>query len=206
VVHLDGREPEPSEARRRAGVADEPRKVVACGPVPVATEVDPREDDLSVTLGDPAADLGEHGLRRPAARGTADLRDHAEGAGEAAPVLDLDESPDAVEPEARLDATNRAYVAGDGIRRPLARERNDRDVGGKTVEGAAEVRRASCHVDAAGSRREAPGCLPRFLDRLVRHAACAEHGHVRRAASLAVAVGEQALAELLRVRVRDLAA
>ena len=97
VVHLDGREPEALDTRQRAGLANEPGEGVAGLAVAEAAEVDAGEDDLAVPLLDASADLREHGRGGPAPGRPSHLRDHAEGAGERAAVLDPDERPPAVE-------------------------------------------------------------------------------------------------------------
>src|SRR5690242_13346344 len=107
MVDLDRGEAEPREAGRGSGVAHEAREVVPGGAIAIAAEVDAREDNLTVSLVDSAVDLGEHGRGRPAARGTAHERDHAERAGERAAVLDLDERADPVEARVGLDAADR---------------------------------------------------------------------------------------------------
>src|SRR5581483_12445034 len=96
--------------------------------VAVAAEVDPGEDDLAVSLLGAAAHLGEHGRRAPAPARPAHERDHAEVAREAAAVLHLDERANAIEPRVRLNATDRADVAGDRLRRLLAAARGHADV------------------------------------------------------------------------------
>ena len=60
VVHLERRQAEPGEPRRRPRLAHEAgERVVA---VAIAAEVDSRQDDLEMTLPDAPPDLGEHGL------------------------------------------------------------------------------------------------------------------------------------------------
>ena len=172
VVDLDRREPQALEARRRARRADEPRQVVAGVAVAVAAEVDPREDDLTVALRDAARDLAQHGVGAAAARRAAHERDDAEVARERAAVLHLHERAHAVEPRVRLDAADRADVAGDEGGRLLAALRDDDDVLGQSGERVArEVRAAARHVDAAVRARCARGFLARLRDGLVRHAA-----------------------------------
>ena len=156
VVDLDRAEPQAVEPGRRAGLAHEPRQVVAGVAVAEAAEVDPGEDDLAVALLDAAADLAEHRVGAPAARRAAHERDHAEVAGERAAVLDLHERANAVEPRVGLDAADRADVAGDERRRLLGAPRDDGDVRRQARERVPrEVRGAAGHVDA---RR---ACAPR---------------------------------------------
>ena len=64
VVDLDRAEPQPLEPGRRAGLADEPRQVVAGGAVAEAAEVDAGEHDLAVALRDAAPDLARARRRR----------------------------------------------------------------------------------------------------------------------------------------------
>ena len=163
VVDLDRREAEPLEPGRRAGLPDEPRQAIARGPVAVAAEVDPGQDDLAVALSDAAADLAEHGVGRAAARGAAHERDHAEAARERAAVLHLDEGANAVEPRVRLDAADRADVARDELRRLLAPASDHDDVvrqPGERVAG--EVRTAAGDVDPACVRAARAASLRDF--------------------------------------------
>src|SRR5438552_11040974 len=97
VVDLDRRQPQAVEAGHRPHFAHEPRELVPGFAVAVAAEVDPGEDDLTMTLVDAPTDLGEHCCRRAAPRGSADERDDTEVAREAAAVLDLHECPHPVE-------------------------------------------------------------------------------------------------------------
>ena len=110
VVDLDRGEAETLQARRRSGLAHEPRERVAALTIAEAAEVDAREHDLAMPLLDPLADLPQDCVGAPASRGPADERDHAELAREAAPVLDADERTDPVEPRIGLNASDRADV------------------------------------------------------------------------------------------------
>ena len=158
-------------------------------------------------LGDAAPDLTEHGVGAAAARGAAYEGDDAEVAREGAAVLHLHEGAHPVESRVRLDAGDRPHVAGDESRRILAALRNDGDVLRQSRERVgSEVRGAPGDVDAAMRTRRSRRCLARLRDRLVRHAARADHRDVGAFAALLVAVGEQPLAHLERVDVRDLAA
>src|SRR6266700_4979150 len=112
VVDLDRRQPQAVETGHRPNRAHEPRQLVAGRAVAVATEVDAGEDDLAVPLLDAAADLVEHGCRRAAPGSAADERNDAEVAGEAAAVLDLHKCPHPIETRVRLNAPERADVAG----------------------------------------------------------------------------------------------
>src|SRR4051794_14874489 len=121
MVDLDRGQPQPREPGRRAGLADQARKVVARFTVAVAPEVDSGEDDLAVALADATPDLGEHRVGAPAARRTAYEWDHAEVAREGAAVLHLHERAHAVEPSLVLDAADRTHVPRDRGRGLLAR-------------------------------------------------------------------------------------
>src|SRR5690348_17186557 len=96
--------------------------------VAVAAEVDPRQDDLAVSLRDAALDLPEDVGGAAAARRSPHEWNHAEVARERAAVLHLDERADAVEPCICLDAADRADIAGDERRRLLAPLRDHHDV------------------------------------------------------------------------------
>ena len=120
VVDLDRREPESLDAGDPAGLTEEEREPVARLAVAEAAEIHAREDDLAVALPDPATNLGEHGLRSPAACPTTHERDHTEGAREGAAVLDLDERARPFQPWAGLHAPDRAHVTGDRLRCLLA--------------------------------------------------------------------------------------
>ena len=207
VVDLDRGEPQPLESRRRPCLAHEARQAVARGAVAVAAEIDPGEHDFTMALLDASLDLGEHGPGVAAARGAAHQRDHAEGAREAAAVLHLDERANAVEPRVCLDAADRADVAGDELGRLLAAARDDDDVLGQPGErGFGEVGAATGDVDAPMGARGARGLLARLRDGLVRDAAGVDDGDVGAVAALGVPVGEEPLAHLVRIDVRDLAA
>ena len=142
-----------------------------------------------------------------AARGAAHERDHAERAGEAAAVLHLHERADAVEARVRLDAADRADVARDEARRLLAPSRHDDDVVRKPGERVGgEVRSAPGDVDAPVRARRASRLLARLRHGLVRDAAGVDHRDVGAVVALRMPVGEQPLAHVVRVDVRDLAA
>src|SRR5205807_6184770 len=123
-------EPQASDPGDGAGLAHEPRQLVAGCAIAVTAEVDPRQDDLAVAVLDTAADLVQDRCGGTAARSAADERNHAEVAGETAAVLDLHEGADSVEPRVRLDAADRTHIAGDERRRLFASPIDDRDVGG----------------------------------------------------------------------------
>ena len=188
-----------------ADLADQPRQPVPGLAVAVAAQVDSREDDLAVTLRDAALDLGEHGGRRAAPRRAPNLGDHAEAAREAAPVLDLHEGAHPAEADVRLDAPERPDGACDEAGRSFARKPDDFDVLGKPVEAPFEVRRAAGHVDAPRATGRPARFLAGLSDGLVRDAARVDDRDVDRPFALDMAVGDQALAQLLGVRVRDLA-
>ena len=137
VVHLDRREPQPLEPvdrARRVNEAGEREPQLAIAEAP---EIDTREDDLAVSLGDAASDLAQNGRRRAAPRAAADERDHAKRARERAAVLDLHERAHAVEPVVGLHAADRADIACDRLGDLLAATSDHADVGGKTREGVA---------------------------------------------------------------------
>ena len=81
-----------------------------------------------MALRDATPDLVKHRFGGSAARCSANRRDDAEVAGEAAAVLDLHEGTDPVEARVRLHAAERSDVAGHEGRRLLAASRDDRDV------------------------------------------------------------------------------
>src|SRR5262249_9208400 len=110
VVDLDRGQPETPEPAHRSGLPDEPPHPVAARAVGEAAEVDAREHDLAMSLFDALADLSQDRGRAAAARGSADERDHAELAREAAAVLNADECTYAVEPRVGLNAADRADV------------------------------------------------------------------------------------------------
>ena len=136
VVDLDRREPQALDALDRAGGADQAGQRHPGGAVAEATEVDAREDDLTMALGDAPADLSEHRVGAAAAGGAADERDHAERTRERAAVLDLHERAHAVEPRVRLHAADRADIAGDRLDGLL-------DLAGTTVTFAGSPAKAS---------------------------------------------------------------
>src|SRR6266511_2365746 len=201
VVDLDGGEPETREARRPTGDSDEFGEVEPRFAVAVATEIDPGQDDFTVPLLDPAPKLGEHFARRAAAGTSAHLRDDAETAA----VLNLDESPHAVEPDARPHAADGSDVASDELRSALTRHRNNGHVRGKPVEGSLEPRAAARHVDAGRPPGSAPRCLAGLPHSFVSHAAGVDHSDVDGFRRLQVALRREALAQLLRIDMRDLA-
>ena len=149
VIDLDRREPEPLEPWQRAGLAHEARECEAGGTVAEAAEVDTREDDLSVSLRDPAPDLAEHCVHGSAPRLASYERDHAERAGERAAVLDPHKGANPVEPMLGVDAADRADIARDESGRVVSRATGDDDVGSCTVERPLEPRRAARDVDGA---------------------------------------------------------
>ena len=143
----------------------------------------------------------------PAARLAAYKRDHAERTREAAAVLDLDEGANALQPSVRPDAADRANVAGHEVRRSLATARDHDDVLRQAGEAVGrEVGPAACDVDAPVRAGGSPGRVARLADSLVRDAAGVYDRDVRSVGALRVAIREQALADRLRVGVRDFAA
>src|SRR4029077_1843849 len=139
------------------------RQRIAGPTVAVAPEVDAREDDLPVSLRDAPPDLVEHRNRRPTARRTADERDHAEVAREAAAVLDLHERAHTVEAGISLNAADRTNVPGDEPRRLLTRPGDDGHVGRQTRKGVAcETCRAARDVNACVRAGGACSGLARF--------------------------------------------
>src|SRR2546430_4560985 len=144
MVDLDRREAEPLEPRPGADLAHQSRQRITGRAGPVAPEVDAREDNLPVSVRDAPPHLVEHRGRGPTARRTADERDHAEVAREAAAVLDLHERAHAVEPGIGLNAADRTHVPGYEGRRLLTRPGDDGHVGRQTRKGlAGEIRRAA---------------------------------------------------------------
>src|SRR6266550_5443158 len=208
MVDLDRRDAQPLEAGHGADLTHQSRQGIAGRAVPVAAEVDPREDDLLVPVPDAPPNLIEHRGRGAAPRSTTDKRDHAEVAREAAAVLDLHERAHTVEAGICLNATDRAYVAGHEGRRLLARPRDHGHIRWQAREGVAgEIGRAAGHVNAAVRACRARGRLARLADGLVRDAARVDDRDVGTAvyALFEMTVRQQALADFLRVRVRDLA-
>ncbi len=208
MVDLDGREPKPGEPGQRAELPDQARQAVAALAVAVAAEVDPGQDELAVSLADPAARLGEHGVGGAGSRGPTDERDDAEVAREAAAVLHLQERSHAVEPALGLHAGDGADVPGDRRRSLLARTGDDDHVVGERLErGSGEVGAAARDIHATVRAGRPGGSLAGLAHRLVRDAAGVDDGDLGATVSrLDVSVGEQSLPECLRVRVRDLAA
>src|SRR2546430_343966 len=111
MVDLDRREAEPLEPGHGADLAHQSRQCTTGHAVPIAPEVDAREDNLPVSVRDAPPHLVEHRGRGPTARRTADERDHAKVAREAAAVLDLHERAHAVEPSISLYAADRTHAA-----------------------------------------------------------------------------------------------
>ena len=110
---------------------------------------------------------------------------------------------------APADTADRADVAGDETGRLLGTPRDDRHVRRQLGEPvAAETRSASRDVHAGMGPGGTGSGLAALGKRLVRDAAAADHGDVRRQlrSDSLVAVGEQPLADLVRINVRDLAA
>src|SRR6266576_4243995 len=209
MVDLDRRQAQPLEAGNGAHLAHESRQGVAGRAVSVAAEVDPREDNLLVTVRDAPPNFIEHRGHGAATRSTTDKRNHAEVAGEAAAVLDLHERAHAVETGTCLNAPDRAHVSGHEGRCLLARPGNHGHVGWQAREGVAgEIRSAAGHVNATVRACRARGRLARLSDGLVRDAARVDDRDVGTTvhALFEMTVRQQALADFLRVRVRDLAA
>src|SRR5207247_11163354 len=134
------------QPRSCPSLAHKPRQRVAALAVTEAPEVDPRQHHLAMTLLDPLPDLPQNRVRTTAARGSADERNHAEPAREAAPVLDTHERTHAVEPRVGLNASDRADVPRDERRRLLRPTRDDGHVVGQAVERLLEVGPAAGHV------------------------------------------------------------
>ena len=160
-----------------------------------------------MALFDAARDLAEHRVGGTAARGAADERDHAEVAREAAAVLHLDERAHAVEPRVGLHTADRADVAGNEGRGLLAALRHHDDVLRQSRERVCrEVRGATGDIDASVRPRGARGLFSGLRDGLMGDAARVDDRDVGGVVTLRVAVGEQPLAHLVRIDVRDLAA
>ena len=137
MVDLDRRQAQTLQARRRAGLAHEPRERVAALAIAEAAEVDASEHDLAMALLDPLDDLPQDRVGAAATRRPAHERDHAELAREATSVLDADKSADTVEPRIGLNASDRADVARDERRSVLGSPRDDGNVLGQTGERVA---------------------------------------------------------------------
>src|ERR1043166_6109186 len=120
--------PQPPQLRRRSRRADEVWQRAARLAVAVAAEVDPRQDDLAVTLADTFPHLAQHGFGGATPGGTANQWNYAERTGKAAAVLHAYERAHAVELRLRLHAADRADVAGDELRRLLATTSHYHDV------------------------------------------------------------------------------
>ena len=114
VLGLDGGEADPLDRRLGEDPPDQPRqrerraRVGAAeaahrGAAVVRPDVDSRQDDLAVPGGKRPAHVGQHDLGGQRALGAAGPRDDAEGAEEAAAVLDLDVGPRAVDPGPVVD-------------------------------------------------------------------------------------------------------
>ena len=155
VIDLDRRESQALDAGQCAGLANEPRQRVTGLAIPEAAEVHAGQDDLAMTLGDATLDLAQHRIGTTTARRPANERDHAERAREGAAVLDLHEGASALEPGVGLDAAERADAGRDGDRHLLARQRNDRHVRCRAVEGSSEICATPGHVHAAVTLRRA---------------------------------------------------
>ena len=163
-----------------------------------------------MALLDARADLAEHGGGAAASRGAADERDHAEAARERAAVLDLDERAHAVEP-GRPPGRSRSPRRRRRRTRPSPRRGCATTVtfAGRPAERVRPARLAAqpVTIDAAdacarrgrrpcGSSRAASFVTQQPLTIATSAPLC----------RLDVAVGEQPLADLVRIDVRDLAA
>ena len=207
VVDLDRREAEALEPVEGARLPDQAGQRETSLAIAETSEIDTGQHDLTMPMLHTPTDLGEHRVRRAAARPAADERDHAERTREGAAVLDLDERAHPVEPAGGLHAADRADIAGHCLGRILAAARYDRDVAGHGRERLRrEVGCATRHEDTAARARRLRHCLPRLRDRLVRDAARVDHRNVRGARGLGMPVREEPLADRLLVRERDLAA
>ena len=206
MVHLDRGEPQPLDAWNRAGLADEPRERIAGLAVAEAAEIHPGEHDLAMALRNTPANLAEHRARTPAPGSAADERDHAEGAGKGAAVLDLDERTCSLDARVAADATDRADVSRNcvGCLAPDARE--DRHVFRQSFERTLEPGPATHDEDTPVRSRAARDHLARLRHGFVRDAARIDDGDVGRTLALGVPVGEQPLANTLGIGERDLAA
>ncbi len=156
-----------------------------------------------MALLDPSDDLPQDRAGAAASRSPTHERDHAELAGEAAPVLDAYERADTVEPCIGLNASDRANVARDERRSVLGSPRDDGHVLGQTGERALEVGRAPGHVHAPVCAGGPSCCLARLANGFVRHATRVDDGDLG-AAALLVAVSDQRLTDRVRVRMRTL--
>jgi hypothetical protein len=155
VIDLDRGETKPLQSGRRAGLADEPRERVAALTIAEAAEVDSGQHHFAMPLLDPLPDLPQDRVRAAAARCSANERDHAEPAREAAAVLNSNECTHAVEPCVGLNAADRADVSGDEVGRVLGPPRDDGHVPGQTGERALEIGPAPGYVHAPMRSRSA---------------------------------------------------
>src|SRR5581483_9136027 len=158
---------------------------------------------------DAPADLAQHRVRAATPRGAAHEWDHAEAARERAAVLDLHERAHAIDAGVTADAADRADVTRDERGCLLRATIDDDDVLRKAAEAlTAEVRAAAGDVDARVRPRRARGGLAALRERLVRHAAAADDGHVGRRAVRRerMPVRKQTVADLEGIDVRHLAA
>jgi hypothetical protein len=206
VIDLDRREPKPLDPRDRPYLPHEAGKREPRLTVAEAAEVDSRENDLTMTLQDAPPGLGEDRAGLPAPRSSAHERDHAEGAREGAAVLDLHERTGPFESRLGLRAANCAHVACDDTGSLLARARDHDHVLRRPCEDALEVRAAASHVHATMRAGGARDHFSRLRDGLVGDAAGVDDRNVAGPVGLHMTVGEQALADGLGIRKRDLAA
>ena len=161
-----------------------------------------------MALLDAAANLCQDGGCSATARRATHERDHTEVAREAAAVLHLDERAHSVEPRIGLDAPDRPDVTGDEARCLLARPGDDRDVRRQTLGRRRPARLAAQPVTytRAVRARCARRRLTRLAHGLVGHAARVHDRDVTRCGGLGVPVEQESLTDLMRIRVRDLAA
>src|SRR3954453_4589543 len=97
MVDLDRGQPKAPETRKGAGLSDQSGEVVRVRAIAIAPQIHPGEHDLLMAVLDPSAVLSKDGCGRAASRGATHLGNDAEGAREAAAVLDLHESAHPVE-------------------------------------------------------------------------------------------------------------
>src|SRR5262249_37593767 len=131
-------ESQPLDARQGSRLADQARERVSGLAISEAAEVDSREHELAMALGDPPADLRENRPGTTAPRAPADERNDAEGTREGAAVLDLHERAHALESRLAANAADRADVSRDRGGRLASDARQHHNVGRHACEGAVE--------------------------------------------------------------------
>jgi hypothetical protein len=123
------------------------------------------------------------------------------------PSCTFTKGADAVEPRVGADAADRADVpaTASGVS-SLLRLTTTTFSGRPAKPSASRLATTAGDVDMSMCPSRSRRCVTRLTHRFVRDAAGIDDRHVGVAATLRVTVGEQALTDLLRVDVRDLAA